>query len=44
MTNPAWREDVMPAPDAFRAVFSATAMAEQMLSLYRDLTDRISNP
>lgn len=43
MTNPTWREDVMPAPDAFRAVFSASAMADQMLTLYRDLTARISN-
>lgn len=38
LTNPTWREDVMPAPSAFRAVFSASAMANQMLELYRDLT------
>lgn len=38
ITNPGWREDVMPAPSAFKAAFSASAMGRQMLDLYRDLT------
>ncbi|MGE7369856.1 glycosyltransferase family 4 protein [Neorhizobium sp. NPDC001467] len=43
MTNPTWRDDVMPAPDAFKAVFSASTMAGQMLALYRELGGRTGN-
>lgn len=37
ITTPAWREDVMPKPEAFKAVFSASVMAREMLGLYQNL-------
>jgi glycosyltransferase involved in cell wall biosynthesis len=37
ITTPAWREDVMPKPEAFKAVFSASVMAREMLALYQNL-------
>ncbi|MBT9368358.1 glycosyltransferase family 4 protein [Rhizobium sp. CSW-27] len=41
LADPGWQAREMPRPEAFRAVFSASAMAGQMLELYRD---RISAP
>ena len=43
-TTPGWQDAVMPKPDAFKAVFSASVMAREMLSLYQDLTGSRSNP
>jgi len=37
-TTPGWQDAVMPKPDAFKAVFSASVMAREMLGLYQDLT------
>lgn len=34
---PGWREAHMPEPDNFRSVFSASAMAANVLKLYQDL-------
>jgi len=34
-TDPGWQDRVMPKPAAFKAVFSASAMAASMLDLYR---------
>lgn len=36
-TTPDWQETVMPRPEDFRAVFSASVMARSMLELYVDL-------
>jgi glycosyltransferase involved in cell wall biosynthesis len=38
MTDAKWQERVMPKPHAFRAKFSASVMAGDMLALYRELT------
>ncbi|MBW6420445.1 glycosyltransferase family 4 protein [Rhizobium sp. XQZ8] len=37
ITTPGWKEDVMPKPEAFKAVFSASVMAREMLGLYQNL-------
>ncbi|MBP2547287.1 glycosyltransferase involved in cell wall biosynthesis [Neorhizobium galegae] len=37
MTEPGWQAEVMPKPEAFRATFSASVMARDMLALYRSL-------
>ena len=37
VATPDWREHVMPKPDAFKAVFSASVMAREMLGLYHNL-------
>jgi len=37
ITTPGWKDDVMPKPDAFKAVFSASVMAREMLGLYQNL-------
>jgi glycosyltransferase involved in cell wall biosynthesis len=37
-TTPGWQDAVMPKPEAFKAVFSASVMAREMLGLYQDLT------
>ncbi|MDE1159081.1 MAG: glycosyltransferase family 4 protein [Neorhizobium sp.] len=36
-TTPDWQDTVMPRPEDFRAVFSASVMARSMLELYMDL-------
>ncbi len=36
LTVPNWKDAVMPRAEAFRSVFSASHMADQMMSLYRD--------
>ncbi|MCJ9669340.1 MULTISPECIES: glycosyltransferase family 4 protein [unclassified Neorhizobium] len=38
VTTPGWQDAVMPKPEAFKAVFSASVMAREMLGLYQDLT------
>lgn len=38
VTTPGWKDEVMPKPEAFKAVFSASIMARDMLDLYRNLT------
>lgn len=38
MTDAKWQERVMPKPHAFRAKFSASVMAGDMMALYRELT------
>jgi glycosyltransferase involved in cell wall biosynthesis len=40
ITTPSWKDDVMPKPEAFKAVFSASVMAREMLGLYQDLLDQ----
>lgn len=37
VTTPGWKDQVMPKPEAFKAVFSASVMARDMLDLYRNL-------
>ncbi len=37
ITTPDWKDDVMPKPEAFKAVFSASVMAREMLGLYQNL-------
>ncbi|MFB9951099.1 glycosyltransferase family 4 protein [Rhizobium puerariae] len=37
ITTPGWREEIMPRPEAFKAVFSASVMAREMLGLYQNL-------
>ncbi|MBB4007558.1 glycosyltransferase family 4 protein [Allorhizobium taibaishanense] len=37
LSEPGWRDAVMPDPTEFHARFSASAMANQMLDLYRSL-------
>lgn len=37
LTVPGWRERVMPRPDTFRSIFSASHMAQDMMQLYRQL-------
>ncbi|SIP90400.1 Glycosyltransferase involved in cell wall bisynthesis [Rhizobium sp. RU35A] len=37
LIDPDWQARVMPRPEEFRATFSASAMAGQMLGLYREL-------
>lgn len=37
VTTPGWKETVMPKPDDFKAVFSASVMAREMLDLYQNL-------
>ncbi len=37
MSDGAWRDRVMPRAEAFRSAFSTSAMARQMLGLYREL-------
>ncbi|MCC2609304.1 glycosyltransferase family 4 protein [Neorhizobium sp. Rsf11] len=39
VTTPGWKDRVMPKPEAFKAVFSASVMAREMLELYQDLLD-----
>lgn len=36
LTTPGWAKTVMPDPAAFKAKFSASVMAEKMLSFYRE--------
>ncbi|MBC7312951.1 MAG: glycosyltransferase family 1 protein, partial [Rhizobium sp.] len=36
VTTPDWHGATMPEPEAFRARFSASTMAEQMADLYRE--------
>ncbi|SSC72495.1 unnamed protein product [Ciceribacter sp. T2.26MG-112.2] len=40
VTTPDWHGATMPEPEAFRARFSASTMAEQMADLYRERLDR----
>jgi len=40
ITTPGWKDDVMPKPEAFKAVFSASVMAREMLGLYQNLLAR----
>ncbi|WP_117194099.1 glycosyltransferase family 4 protein [Rhizobium terrae] len=37
VTTPGWQQQVMPKPEAFKAVFSASVMAREMLDLYQNL-------
>ena len=37
LTTPGWQASVMPKPDDFRSVFSASVMADELLDLYRNL-------
>ncbi|WP_137132968.1 glycosyltransferase family 4 protein [Rhizobium sp. FY34] len=37
LQSPDWQARVMPRPDAFKTVFSSSAMAQQMLDLYQGL-------
>ncbi|MBP1843536.1 glycosyltransferase involved in cell wall biosynthesis [Rhizobium petrolearium] len=39
VTTPGWKDRVMPKPEAFKAVFSASVMAREMLELYQNLLD-----
>ncbi|KKX34312.1 glycosyltransferase family 4 protein [Rhizobium sp. LC145] len=40
LTTPGWRERVMPKPEDFKAAFSASVMARELLDLYRNLLAR----
>jgi glycosyltransferase involved in cell wall biosynthesis len=40
LTTPGWRERVMPKPEDFKAAFSASVMAREVLDLYRNLLAR----
>ncbi|KAB1086034.1 glycosyltransferase family 4 protein [Neorhizobium galegae] len=44
VTTPGWQDAVMPKPEAFKAVFSASVMAREMLGLYQDLTGSRPDP
>lgn len=39
VTTPDWKGATMPKPEAFKAVFSASVMAREMLGLYQNLID-----
>ena len=41
LQTPEWHDRVMPKPSDFRAVFSASVMADDMLHLYQDLLGQI---
>jgi glycosyltransferase involved in cell wall biosynthesis len=41
VTTPGWQEQVMPKPETFKSVFSASVMASSMLDLYQNLLDAI---
>ena len=38
VTDPHWREQVMPKADTLRTVFSTSVMARDVLKLYEDVT------
>jgi hypothetical protein len=41
LQTPEWHDRVMPKPSDFKAVFSASVMADDMLHLYQDLLGQI---
>jgi glycosyltransferase involved in cell wall biosynthesis len=43
LQTPEWQDRVMPKPADFKAVFSASVMAADMLTLYQDLLAQIPN-
>lgn len=40
LTEPGWQDRVMPRPETFRSIFSASTMANDMMELYRQLLNR----